>query len=87
MNYKFSILFIILFSICVYYLYRINECSSRFRNLKKSFSSNINDNISLLLKNYNSTNFFEVKMNENLLFQKFNIQEKILSHAIDYVNK
>merc|ERR1711907_650116 len=44
---QFTLLFMILFLICVYYLFRINECSNKFNHLRNSFSKNIQDNIFL----------------------------------------
>ena len=44
---QFTLLFMVLFLICIYYLFRINECSNKFNHLRNAFSRNIHDNITL----------------------------------------
>ena len=45
----------------------------------------INDSISLIMKNKNNV-FFQVKLDETLVFQKLTNQEKIILYAIDLIN-
>ena len=42
--------------------------------------------IIIVCKN-NLNNFFQINMNENLIFQKLNNQESILLSALDYINQ
>ena len=44
----------------------------------------INDSISLLMKNKNNV-FFQIKLDENLVFQRLTNQEKIILYAIDFI--
>ena len=44
----------------------------------------INDSISLLMKNKNNV-FFQIKLDENLVFQRLTNQEKIILYAIDLI--
>ena len=46
----------------------------------------IEDYVSLVLKN-NMNRFFQINLDENLIFQKLTDQEKIILYAIDLVNK
>lgn len=46
----------------------------------------IEDAIILVLKN-NMNRFFQISMDENLVFQRLSDQEKIILYAVDYVNK
>ena len=45
----------------------------------------IEDNIILVLKNIVSKKFFQINMEENLLFQKLSDQEKVILYAIDHL--
>ena len=45
----------------------------------------INNSVSLLCKN-NQNHFFEIKFDENLIFQKLTNQEKLLLDLINYLN-
>jgi len=45
----------------------------------------INDSISLLMKNKNNV-FFQIKLDECLLFQRLTNQERIILYAIDLIN-
>jgi len=45
----------------------------------------INDSISLILKNKNNV-FFQIKLDESLVFQRLTNQEKIILYAIDLIN-
>lgn len=45
----------------------------------------INDSISLIMKNKNNV-FFQIKLDETLIFQRLTNQEKIILYAIDLVN-
>ena len=45
----------------------------------------IEDAIILILKN-NMNQFFQISMDENLVFQRLSDQEKIILYAVDYVN-
>lgn len=45
----------------------------------------INDSISLVMKNKNNV-FFQIKLDECLLFQRLTNQEKIILYAIDLIN-
>ena len=47
----------------------------------------IEDNILLVLKNFISRRFFQINMEENLLFQKLSDQEKVILYALDHVCK
>lgn len=42
--------------------------------------------IIIVCKN-NLNNFFQINMNENLIFQKLNNQESVLLSALDYINQ
>lgn len=42
--------------------------------------------LSLCLKTFNNR-YFTIYLNENLIFQKISVQEKVLLKAIDYLNK
>jgi hypothetical protein len=44
----------------------------------------VNHNVYLLCKNYRNK-MFTIKMNEIILFQKFNHQELLLIHILDYI--
>ena len=46
----------------------------------------IEDCIILVLKN-NMNCFFQINMEENLIFQRFSDQEKIILYAVDYLNQ
>lgn len=46
----------------------------------------INDSISLIMKNKNNV-FFQIKLDECLLFQRLTTQEKIILYAIDLSNE
>ena len=46
----------------------------------------IEDSVILVLKN-NLNRFFQVNMDESLVFQRFSDQEKVILYAVDYVNK
>mgnify|MGYP001189939243 CR=1 FL=1 len=46
----------------------------------------IEDYVSLVMKN-NMNRFFQINLDENLIFQKLTDQEKIILYAIDLVNK
>ena len=46
----------------------------------------IEDTIILVLKN-NINRFFQINMEENLVFQRLSDQEKIILYALDYLNK
>jgi len=46
----------------------------------------IEDYISLVMKN-NMNQFFQINLDENLIFQKLTDQEKIILYAIDIVNQ
>lgn len=46
----------------------------------------IEDNVILVLKN-NMNRFFQISMDENLIFQRFSDQERVILYAIDYLNK
>jgi hypothetical protein len=45
----------------------------------------INDSISLIMKNKNNV-FFQIKLDESLVFQRLTNQEKIILYAIDLIN-
>ena len=45
----------------------------------------IEDNIALVIKS-NTNYFFQINMEENLIFQRFSDQENIILYAIDYLN-
>jgi hypothetical protein len=45
----------------------------------------INDSISLIMKNKNNV-FFQIKLDESLVFQILTNQEKIILYAIDLIN-
>jgi hypothetical protein len=45
----------------------------------------IDDNIFLVLKNKQNW-FFQINLNENLIFQKLTDQEKIILYAVNYLN-
>ena len=47
----------------------------------------IEDNILLVLKNFISRRFFQINMEENLLFQKLSDQEKVILYALDHLCK
>ena len=47
----------------------------------------IEENTILVLKNLFSKKFFQINMEENLLFQKLSDQEKVILYAVDYVCK
>ena len=42
--------------------------------------------IKIVCKN-NMNRFFQINMNENLIFQKLNNQENVLLSALDYINQ
>jgi len=46
----------------------------------------IEDNVILVFKN-NMNRFFQISMDENLIFQRFSDQERVILYAIDYLNK
>ena len=46
----------------------------------------IDDNIVLILKN-NINRFFQINMEENLVFQRLSDQEKVILFALDYLEK
>jgi len=46
----------------------------------------IEDTIILVLKN-NMNRFFQINMDENLVFQRLSDQERIILYAVDYLNK
>ena len=46
----------------------------------------IEDYVSLVMKN-NINQFFQINLDENLIFQKLTDQEKVILYAIDLVNK
>jgi hypothetical protein len=46
----------------------------------------VNDDISIVCKN-NMNRFFQLKMSENIIFQKVSDQERILLHVMDYLHK
>jgi hypothetical protein len=46
----------------------------------------INNDIHITCKN-NINRLFQLKMSENIIFQKISDQEKILLHVMDYLNK
>lgn len=46
----------------------------------------VNDFITLVLKN-NMNRFFQINLDENLIFQRLSDQEKIILYAIDIVNE
>lgn len=47
----------------------------------------IEDNIILVFKNFISRKFFQINMEENLLFQKLSDQEKVILYALDHLDK
>ena len=47
----------------------------------------IEDNIILVFKNFISKRFFQINMEENLLFQKLSDQEKVILYALDHLCK
>ena len=47
----------------------------------------IEDNIILVFKNFISKRFFQINMDENLIFQKLSDQEKIILYAMDHLSK
>ena len=46
----------------------------------------VEDNLNLVFKNRMNM-FFQINMEENLLFQKFSDQERIILYALDYLEK
>ena len=46
----------------------------------------IEDSVILVLKN-NMNRFFQINMDENLIFQRLSDQERIILYALDYLNK
>ena len=44
-------------------------------------------NSSILVLKNNINQFFQINMEENLIFQRFSDQEKIILYALDYLNK
>ena len=46
----------------------------------------VNDDIRIVCKN-NMNRFFQLKMSENIIFQKVSDQERILLHVMDYLHK
>ena len=45
----------------------------------------IEENITLVFKNYRHK-YFQINMEENLLFQKFSDQERIILYALDHLD-
>ena len=45
----------------------------------------VEDNIILVFKNFVSRRFFQIIMDENLIFQKLSDEEKVLLYALDYI--
>ena len=45
----------------------------------------IEENIILVLKNVVSKKFFQINMEENLLFQKLSDQEKVILYAVEHL--
>lgn len=46
----------------------------------------IEDNIYLVIKNY-MNKYFQINMEENLLFQKLSDQEMVILYALEYINE
>lgn len=46
----------------------------------------VNDDITIVCKN-NMNRLFQIKMSENIIFQKISDQERILLHVLDYLHK
>ena len=45
----------------------------------------VDDNTVLVMKNFISRKFFQISIDENLIFQKLSDQEKIILYALDHV--
>jgi hypothetical protein len=45
----------------------------------------VEDNTVLVMKNFISRKFFQISIDENLIFQKLSDQEKIILYALDHV--